>query len=34
MDDFIYFSTNPDVEAHFEHDLAQKVKVNFMGQAD
>jgi hypothetical protein len=34
VDDFICFSTNPDVEAHFENELAQKVKVDFMGQAD
>ena len=34
VDDFIYFSSDPEVEAHFEAELAKKVKVDFMGQAD
>jgi hypothetical protein len=34
VDDFVYFSPDSDVEAHFETALASKVKVDFMGQVD
>jgi Reverse transcriptase (RNA-dependent DNA polymerase) len=34
VDDFVYFSPDPDVKHHFEEALASKVKVDFMGQVD
>jgi hypothetical protein len=34
VDDFIYFSPDPEVEAYFEAALAEKVKVDFMGQVE
>lgn len=34
VDDFIYFSPNPDIEKHFEQALTSKAKVDFMGQID
>lgn len=34
VDDFIYFSPDPDVELAFEEALATRVKVDFMGDVD
>jgi hypothetical protein len=31
VDDFVYFSANPAVEALFEWLLKERIKVNFMG---
>jgi hypothetical protein len=34
MDDFIYFSLEDDVEKYFENALAQKLRVEFLGEAE
>ena len=34
VDDFVYFSSNPDIEKHFKEALMSKVTVDFMGQVD
>ena len=34
VDDFIYFSADPNIEKHFKTALSSKVKVDFMGQVD
>lgn len=34
VDDFLYFSEDPDVERYFELALAQKIKVDYMGNAE
>ncbi len=34
VDDFVYFLTNPKVEAKFQHLLKQQVTVDFMGRVE
>ena len=34
VDDFVYFSADPDVEKAFETQLSQQIKVDFMGTAE
>ena len=34
VDDFVYFSPDGDVESYFETALSQKIKVDFMGEAE
>ena len=34
VDDFIFYSTDPEEEKHFKHELAKHTKVNFMGDVD
>jgi hypothetical protein len=34
VDDFLYFSLDDKVEQYFQTALSQKLKVNFMGDAE
>jgi hypothetical protein len=34
VNDFVFYSTDPNVEAHFQSELKKHIKVDFMGDVD